>query len=1005
MAAAKVLGPRSGSSSSVGSRSGSSLSASSGSSASKPVLSARSETPGGIKSGRSPSPEKAKEKQKKSGKEKDSKKISSPKDVPRGGASKKTAEVNHFANIASSTSYGKLGGLKDCGGDVAVEIELVLKKLSACRTLYDFSRDNEVPEKEGKRLTLLEVLEWLPSDEKADKKKDKEKERDKSKLPKSVKALAELSLSAGSGSIDSSDLKTVKLAKPVIQAVVDLVQANCFRVLQHRERTPMDLLDGEDEEPLLAPNWPHLELVYEILLKILGKELDVNVAQAAGMDKDFLHSLLELFESDDPREREILKTIMIKFFNRLSPLRSTMRRGIQTFCLRAVHSEAEEAPQCGLAEVLDVLSSRIVGAFSTPLRDEHRDVLLKVLLPLYKLNTLLFFYSQLKELVRMFCKKDNQLVKPVIQSLLRYWPVTVCSKQTIFISELEDMVLALPPGEFRSVASPVVKRLAACIAGPSFEVAERALQFWRNQQLIKLTVNYGREEMPLVVSALYGNITQAWMPSVLTKTLEVLKNFMEADNELFDNNSSKHRKEAEEVDKRELLRQKRWAQLQAMHTKQKRASIQARPKQAAQKAVIEPAEGRSALQFEEDLMLKPTASSAVSVCWNYKNETKKQRVVLQALLVSTDGKIIDGVHERNITALQSAARLTSRAPSAAAQMSDCSGTIWASLDLLPSHIALIIYVMSSPEGELLGDIARDTILVLELNGNVALGEIELDMPRDSRLGIIAVSKRVDSSSWSFVPKREYSKTSLHSADLPEILARTVRESLPSLPKRQKPLASFTVMERGSVVDLPATSSQATAKIFIGMGWDFYSPNEIAKIDVALVLMDAEGKHTGTVSNGNPEGIAGAFHTGNGSLSAGVFLELDALPEEVSVIFLVGHIDSSEYTFDCVQQPHTTIIDTGGKEIARYSMSEDDSNLCNGLIMSRIFWNEFHERWNCQALGVYSKGQTWRKSLDVMLPLLHKPPSAFQTLLLEDEDHTVKGTPSTVASGHSMLLSI
>ncbi|CAJ1425882.1 unnamed protein product, partial [Effrenium voratum] len=325
----------------------------------------------------------------------------------------------------------------------------------------------------------------------------------------------------------------------------------------------MDLLDGDDDEPLLEPTWPHLELVYELLLKIVQtKDLDIAALQGAGFDKGFVTVLVDLMESDDPREREMLKNILLKIFSKLSNFRSTVRRGIQSFCQRAVTLEVTEAPQCGLCELLEIFGQRIVGSFNTPLRKEHRDVLSEVLLPLYKLDFLSFFYSQLKEVVRSFCKKEPALTKAVASALLRYWPQCASSKQTIFLGELEDMIHQMPTQEFKSIAVKVSQRLAQCCTSPHSEVAEKALGIWRHQQTVRQTVQHSREEMPMVLSNLYTNVTQAWGQNVMSKTLDVLKNFMEADKELFDSCSSKHRKQADEAEKKDSQRRDRWAMLQ-----------------------------------------------------------------------------------------------------------------------------------------------------------------------------------------------------------------------------------------------------------------------------------------------------------------------------------------------------------------------------------------------------------------------------------------------------------
>lgn len=58
---------------------------------------------------------------------------------------------------------------------------------------------------------------------------------------------------------------------------------------------------------MLEPSWPHMQLVYEILLRfVLSKEVDSRTAKEY-FSKKFMIKLLNLFDSEDPRERDYLK--------------------------------------------------------------------------------------------------------------------------------------------------------------------------------------------------------------------------------------------------------------------------------------------------------------------------------------------------------------------------------------------------------------------------------------------------------------------------------------------------------------------------------------------------------------------------------------------------------------------------------------------------------------------------------------------------------------------------
>lgn len=74
----------------------------------------------------------------------------------------------------------------------------------------------------------------------------------------------------------------------------------------------MRLAPPDDDEPMLEVSWPHMQLVYEILLRfVLSKEVDSRTAKEY-FSKKFMVKLLNLFDSEDPRERDYLKVRTLK---------------------------------------------------------------------------------------------------------------------------------------------------------------------------------------------------------------------------------------------------------------------------------------------------------------------------------------------------------------------------------------------------------------------------------------------------------------------------------------------------------------------------------------------------------------------------------------------------------------------------------------------------------------------------------------------------------------------
>jgi hypothetical protein len=81
-----------------------------------------------------------------------------------------------------------------------------------------------------------------------------------------------------------------------------MISANLFRGLAPNNPTPHAQYDPDEDEPVLEASWPHLQYVYEFLLRfVVSNETDPKVVKKY-ITQDFLVRLLDLFDSEDPRE-------------------------------------------------------------------------------------------------------------------------------------------------------------------------------------------------------------------------------------------------------------------------------------------------------------------------------------------------------------------------------------------------------------------------------------------------------------------------------------------------------------------------------------------------------------------------------------------------------------------------------------------------------------------------------------------------------------------------------
>ncbi|KAJ4824132.1 hypothetical protein Tsubulata_034899 [Turnera subulata] len=332
---------------------------------------------------------------------------------------------------------------------------LFIKKLNMCCVLFDFSDPSKhLKEKDIKRQTLLELVDYMST-------------------------------------------VTTKFNEVAMQEITRMVATNLFRTLPstNHENKILEVFDPEEEEPAMEPAWPHLQIVYEFLLRFVASpETDAKLAKRY-IDHSFVLRLLDLFDSEDQREREYLKTILHRIYGKFMVHRPFIRKAINNIFYQFIF---ETERHNGIAELLEILGS-IINGFALPLKEEHKLFLVRALIPLHKPKCVSMYHQQLSYCITQFVEKDFKLADTV---------------------------------------------------------AERALFLWNNDHIRNLITQNRKVILPIILPALERNARAHWSQAVQSLTLNVRKIFSDADQELFDECLASYQedeaKEKETQEKREL---------------------------------------------------------------------------------------------------------------------------------------------------------------------------------------------------------------------------------------------------------------------------------------------------------------------------------------------------------------------------------------------------------------------------------------------------------------------
>ncbi|XP_078490344.1 serine/threonine-protein phosphatase 2A 56 kDa regulatory subunit alpha isoform-like [Ciona intestinalis] len=401
------------------------------------------------------------------------------------------------------------------------QMDLFMKKLDQCSVIFNFMETIEdIQGKEIKRASLNEVVDYI---------------------------------SSAQGS----------LSEPVYAPIINMISINIFRTLPPSDSVEFD---PEDDDPTLEASWPHLQLVYEFFLRVMeSPDFQPSIAKKH-IDQKFVLHLLELFASEDPRERDFLKTVLHRIYGKFLGLRAFIRRHMNNIFLTFIYETEQFA---GIPELLEILGS-IINGFALPLKSEHRQFLMKVLIPLHKTRALAMFHAQLAYCIVQFLEKDSTLTRQVLQGILKYWPQTCSSKEVMFLGELEEILDVIEPAQFAQVLPDIFNQLAKCVSSPHFQVAERALYFWNNEYILSLIEENSVSILPLMFPSLYQISKEHWNQTIVALVYNVLKTFMEMNSQLFESLTASYKAERQKEVKKQKERDELWKKLDDLCVKKKR---------------------------------------------------------------------------------------------------------------------------------------------------------------------------------------------------------------------------------------------------------------------------------------------------------------------------------------------------------------------------------------------------------------------------------------------------
>eukprot|EP00344_Euplotes_crassus_P002205 CAMPEP_0197009938 /NCGR_PEP_ID=MMETSP1380-20130617/52085_1 /TAXON_ID=5936 /ORGANISM="Euplotes crassus, Strain CT5" /LENGTH=449 /DNA_ID=CAMNT_0042431515 /DNA_START=102 /DNA_END=1448 /DNA_ORIENTATION=- len=369
--------------------------------------------------------------------------------------------------------------------------ELFNKKLQICMKAYDYKDETKDVKGKSERLSAINELQNLLQDQKS----------------------------------------VQQLIIPNLDTVMEMVEKNFFRPLPNIKKSNLAFSEtGIEQEEEVDPSWPHVQGIYEFFLQLIINEAADVKSLKVYVTPQFVQGFLQLFDTEEGVERDYLKNILHKLYAKLVPRRKMIRKAINECFFTLIH---ETHKFNGAAELLDILAS-IISGFAVPLREEHVVFFKNVIIPLHKVQTCAEFFEQLLRCSMLFLTKDRNLAIPLLEGLLKYWPFANCVKETLFLTELQEVLEVCEVEKIEPLIPKLFIRIVKCIGGTHLQVADRAMCFFENDYFLSILRTYKDQTFPMLVPTIVNLAENHWH-KILQESLVALKTILkEIDSFAFD---------------------------------------------------------------------------------------------------------------------------------------------------------------------------------------------------------------------------------------------------------------------------------------------------------------------------------------------------------------------------------------------------------------------------------------------------------------------------------------
>ena len=283
-------------------------------------------------------------------------------------------------------------------------------------------------------------------------------------------------------------------------------------------------------------SWQDILNLYDIFIVLLNN-IPTEFLLISKIPLKFISDLVLAMQTLDNEERIIIKLIIYKIYISSLHYRKFILNNICNILIDITRNE--NINLLCLGECLDLIKCIILGA-KKPINEKYMSVITDIICPLLKCKNI---YKQniLKEIIFKLMAFDNNVLKAILQYLIRTWPVRYPDRIIIYLDIIENIFTNNLIGNIEeNLSNKIFRKIKICFNDLSFLIADRSLIFFKNENFI---VELYKSNLQLsFLSKLVENIENHWSQEIKIISRIVISRLSKRDEKLLNNLSEAEKK-------------------------------------------------------------------------------------------------------------------------------------------------------------------------------------------------------------------------------------------------------------------------------------------------------------------------------------------------------------------------------------------------------------------------------------------------------------------------------